>query len=161
MGTNNRFFFKIDATFHLYNHLVTKQPLMKNLKFLFIAFSLILFSCDNDDSSSQETENQNLTKMYTEIISASMVNSTQCTNPAEWSFTVIGTKSCGGPTGFIAYSLKINVTEFLKKVENYTKAEDAYNKKWGIISTCDIILPPTRVDCINGKPTLMYFYLDN
>jgi hypothetical protein len=134
---------------------------MKNIKFLFIAFSIFFSSCNNDDDSSQEVENQNLTKMYTEIISASMVNSTPCTNPAEWSFTAIGSKSCGGSAGFIAYSLKINVTEFLKKVEDYTKAQDAYNKKWGIISTCDIILPPTRVDCVNGKPTLMYFYLDN
>jgi hypothetical protein len=134
---------------------------MKNIKFLFIAFSIFFFSCNNDDDSSQETENQNLTKMYTEIISASMATTTQCTNPAEWSFTAIGSKACGGSTGFIAYSLKINVTEFLKKVEDYTKAEDAYNKKWGIISTCDIILPPTRVDCVNGKPTLVYFDLEN
>lgn len=129
---------------------------MKNIKFLFIAFSLFFFSCNNDEESSQETENQNLTKIYTEIISASMVNTTPCTNPAEWSFTAIGSKSCGGSTGFIAYSLKINVPEFLKKVENYTKAEDAYNKKWGIISTCDILLPPSGVDCINGKPTLIH-----
>ncbi|PZX94146.1 hypothetical protein DOS84_05850 [Flavobacterium aquariorum] len=134
---------------------------MKNIKFLFIAFSIFFLSCNNDNDSSQETENQNLTKMYSEIISASMVNTTPCTNPAEWSFTAIGSKSCGGPTGFIAYSLKINVQEFLKKVENYTKAEDAYNKKWGIISTCDMILPPTRVDCVNGRPTLMYSNLEN
>lgn len=134
---------------------------MKNIKFLFIAFSIFFLSCNNDNDSSQETENQNLTKMYSEIISASMVNTTPCTNPAEWSFTAIGSKSCGGPTGFIAYSLKINVQEFLKKVENYTKAEDAYNKTWGIISTCDMILPPTRVDCVNGRPTLMYSNLEN
>lgn len=134
---------------------------MKNIKFLFIALAISFFSCNNDDDSSQENENQNLSKMYTEIISASMVNSTPCTNPSEWSFKAIGSKSCGGSAGFIAYSLKINVTEFLKKVEDYTKAEDAYNKKWGIVSTCDIILPPTRVDCVNGKPTLMYSDLEN
>lgn len=129
---------------------------MKNIKFLFIAFNLFIFSCNNDDSSSQKSEDQNLSKMYTEIITASMVNTTPCTNPAEWSFTAIGSKSCGGSFGFIAYSLKINVTEFLKKVENYTKAQEAYNKKWGIISTCDMILPPSGVDCVNGKPTLIY-----
>lgn len=140
---------------------VLKQSFMKTIKFLFIAFSILLFSCNTDDSSSQETETQNLTKLYDEIISSSMVNSTPCTNPAEWSFTAIGSKACGGSTGYIMYSLKINVPEFLKKVENYTKAEDAYNKKWGLISTCDIILPPTRVDCVNGKPTLMYFDLEN
>jgi len=134
---------------------------MKNIKFLFIAFSIFFFSCNNDDSSSQETENQNLTKMHNEIISASMVSSTPCTNPAEWSFTAIGSKSCGGPTGFIAYSLKINVPEFLKKVENYTNAQEAYNKKWGIFSTCDVILPPSGVDCVNGKPTLIYSDLFN
>jgi hypothetical protein len=134
---------------------------MKNIKFLFIAFCILLFSCNTDDSSSKETETQNMAKMHDEIISTSMVNSTPCTNPAEWSFTAIGSKACGGPTGFIAYSLKINVTEFLKKVENYTKIQDAYNKKWGIISTCDIILPPSRVDCINGKPTLVYYDLEN
>jgi hypothetical protein len=134
---------------------------MKNIKFLFIAFSIFFVNCNNDDDSSQETENQNLTKMYTEIISASMVNTTPCANPTEWSFTAIGSKACGGSSGYIPYSLKINITEFLKKVENYTKAEDAYNKKWGIISTCDIILPPTRVDCVNGKPTLMYSDLEN
>jgi hypothetical protein len=133
-----------------------KQALMKTIKFLLIAFSILLFSCNTDDSSSQETEMQNLTKLYDEIISSSMVNSTPCTNPAEWSFTAIGSKACGGSTGYIMYSLKINVPEFLKKVKNYTNVQEAYNKKWGIFSTCDIILPPTSVDCVNGKPTLIY-----
>ena len=129
---------------------------MKNIKFLFIAISLFFFSCNTDDSSSKESENQNLSKMYDEIVSTSMVNTTPCTNPEEWSFTAIGSKACGGSTGFIVYSLKINVPEFLKKVENFTKAQDTYNKKWGIVSTCDIILPPAGVDCVNGKPTLLY-----
>jgi len=129
---------------------------MKNIKFLFIAFNILLFSCNNNDSSSQETEMQNLTKMYDEIISTSMVNSTPCTNPAEWSFTAIGSKACGGSAGYIPYSLKINVPEFLKKVENYTNTQAAYNKKWGIMSTCEIIVPPSGVDCVNGKPTLIY-----
>ncbi|WP_264564944.1 hypothetical protein [Flavobacterium sp. N3904] len=129
---------------------------MKNIKFLFIAFSILFFSCNNDDSSSQQTEMRNLTKMYEEIISISMVNNSPCVNPAEWSFTAIGSKACGGSTGYIPYSLKINVPEFLKKVENYTNAQAAFNKKWGIMSTCEIILPPTGVDCVNGKPTLIY-----
>jgi hypothetical protein len=130
---------------------------MKKTPFLFIAFSLLFYSCNNDDDdTSQESENQNLTAMYNEIISTSMVNSTSCTNPAEWSFTPIGSKACGGPTGVIAYSLKINVPVFLKKVEDYTKTEQAYNKKWGIFSTCNVLLPPAKVDCVNGKPTLIY-----
>ena len=131
---------------------------MKNIFFLFIVFSILLFSCNNDDESSKEKENeiQNLTEMHDEIISESMANTTACTDSEEWSFTAIGSKACGGPTRYIPYSLKINVAEFLKKVENYTNAEAAYNKKWGIISNCYAILPPSRVDCVDGKPTLIY-----
>jgi hypothetical protein len=129
---------------------------MKNIKFLFIAFSFFFCSCNNDDSPSQESDDQNLSTMHTEISTASMVNTTPCTKPEEWAFTAIGSKACGGPTDFIAYSLKIDVPKFLKKVEDYTKAQEEYNKKWGVFSTCEMILPPSEVDCVNGKPTLIY-----
>jgi hypothetical protein len=129
---------------------------MKNIKFLLIALSFFFYNCNNDDSL-QESDDKNLSKMYSEIIGASMVNTTPCTNSAEWSFVAIGSKACGGSLGYIAYSLKIDVPEFLKKVENYTKAQEAYNKKWGVFSTCDMmILPPSGVGCVNGKPTLIY-----
>ena len=129
---------------------------MKKIKYLFIILGFLFLSCNNDDSSSQDTETQNLDKMDDEIISASMVNSTPCTDPTEWSFTAIGEKGCGGPAGYIAYSLKINVPEFLKKVENYTNAQKAYNKKWGVISDCSVMSQPNGVDCVNGKPKLIY-----
>ncbi len=129
---------------------------MKNISFLFIAFSLLLLSCKAGNDSSKGKETQNLTEMYNKIISTSMVNSTPCTKPDEWSFTAIGSKACGGPIGFIPYSLKINVSEFLKKVEAYTNAQNEYNKKWGIISTCDMAIPPIGVDCVDGKPSLIY-----
>nr|WP_315258468.1 hypothetical protein [uncultured Flavobacterium sp.] len=130
---------------------------MKNIKFLLIALSFFFFNCNNDDSPSQESDDQNLSEMQTEIIAASMVNTTPCTNSAEWSFVAIGSKACGGPLGYIAYSLKIDVPEFLKKVENYTKAQEAYNKKWGVFSTCDMMIrPPSGIGCANGKPTLIY-----
>lgn len=134
---------------------------MKNIKLMLIALGFLFLGCNSDEPSSQEAETQNLTKMYDEIISDSMVNSTPCTDPVQWSFTSIGSKACGGPTGYIAYSLKINVTDFLKKVENYTNAQAAYNKKWGIFSTCEMIMPPTGVDCVNGKPTLIYSSIIN
>jgi hypothetical protein len=129
---------------------------MKKINLLFIVFSILLYSCNNDDSSTQEDEIQNLNDIYSEVIAASMVNSTPCTNAAEWSFTAIGSKACGGPTGFIPYSLKINSKSFLKKVENYTNKQAAYNKKWGIMSTCDVPQQPSGVDCVDEKPTLIY-----
>lgn len=126
------------------------------MKFICIAFSILFISCNNEESSSKEEETQNLAKAYDEIITSSMVNSTACTNPAEWAFTPIGSKACGGPKLFIAYSLKINVQYFLKKVENYNNTETAYNKKWGVISSCDVPRTPSSIDCVDGKPTLIY-----
>lgn len=69
----------------------------------------MFISCNTEEPSSKEEETKNLAKAYDEIITASMVNGTVCTNPAEWAFTPIGSKACGGPKLFIAYSLKINV----------------------------------------------------
>lgn len=117
---------------------------------------MALIGCNNDDSSTKEEEMQNLTNMYNEIIDASMANSTPCTNASEWSFTAIGSKACGGPTGFIPYSLKINTAGFLKKVEDYTNKQAAYNEKWKIMSTCEAAQQPSGVDCAAGKPILVY-----
>jgi hypothetical protein len=36
-----------------------------------------------------------------------------------------------GPTGFVAYSLKLNTTEFLDKVKKYTNYQKKFNTKWG------------------------------
>lgn len=94
---------------------------MKNIKFLFIVLSFFFFNCSNDDSPLQKSDDQNLSKMYTEIIAASMVNSYICTNPVEWSFVTIGSKACGGSLGFIVYSLKMDILEFLKKYKTIPK----------------------------------------
>jgi hypothetical protein len=45
-------------------------------------------------------------------------------------FYSIGSKACGGPTGFVAYSLKLNTTEFLDKVK-YTNYQKNSITKWG------------------------------
>jgi hypothetical protein len=127
---------------------------MKNLKLLILAIALTFISCSNDNGSTQEQEAQNLEKMHVEILSLS--TSKQCENPADWAFTSIGSKACGGPTGFVAYSLKLNTTEFLDKVEKYTNYQKEFNTKWRIISTCDVPPSPTSIECVNGKVRLVY-----
>jgi hypothetical protein len=127
---------------------------MKNLKLLILVIGLTFISCSNDNGNTQEQDAQNLEKMHVEILSLS--TSKQCENPADWAFTSIGSKTCGGPTGFIAYSLKLNTTEFLDKVEKYTNYQKEFNTKWGIISTCDVPPSPTSIECVNGKVRLVY-----
>lgn len=101
----------------------------------------------------RNTEKENLKKMYDEIIALSGI-----TNGCEgnWYFTAIGSKSCGGPQAYIPYSLKINTTDFLAKVNLYTAKQGEFNKKWKIFSTCDVVPVPESVYCVNGKATLIY-----
>jgi hypothetical protein len=127
---------------------------VKNLKLLILAIGLTFTSCSNDNGSTQEQEAQSLEKMHVEILSLS--TSKQCENSADWAFTSIGSKACGGPTGFVAYSLKLNTTEFLDKVKKYTNYQKKFNTKWGVISTCDVSPSPTSIECVNGKVQLIY-----
>jgi hypothetical protein len=43
---------------------------------------------------------------------------------ADWAFTSIGSKTCNGPTGFVAIP-KLNTTQFLDKVEKYTNYQNS------------------------------------
>ncbi|WP_282628701.1 hypothetical protein [Empedobacter sedimenti] len=125
-------------------------------KFLLITFAFfgVLFSCNNDDDNTQNNEKHQLENMLKEITTLSL--SEQCTDASKWRFVEIGAKSCGGPSGFIAYSINIDTTQFLKKVANYTKAQDDYNKKWGSVGDCSIIKPPKKINCKDGIPTFEY-----
>ncbi|EJL60157.1 hypothetical protein [Flavobacterium sp. CF136] len=126
---------------------------MKNLSFIVFAICLIFASCSNDENSQEEDS-----KMYDDIIEASLANSQTCTNPEEWNITGIGAKGCGGYAGYIVYSKKINSDEFLAKVKKYTDAQKShYDKESGIGYECSTAKEPTGIECIDGKPTLTYF----
>ena len=102
----------------------------------------------------QEQEHQALMERFDEF--ANLVYSVSCTNANNWSFTAYGSKACGGPQGYIAYSNDIDTTLFLEKVAEYTEAENQYNIKWGIVSDCAITPTPIALICENGVPVLQY-----
>ena len=104
--------------------------------------------------TTQKTDHQHLMKLFEEI--TNMANSKPCNNSNNWTFSAYGSKACGGPQGYIAYSTEIDVTSFLEKITQYTKAEAAYNNKWGVISTCDLPLEPSAVFCKNNTAVLKY-----
>ncbi|PTS93006.1 hypothetical protein DBR27_19015 [Flavobacterium sp. HMWF030] len=128
---------------------------MKKLSFLLFAIFLAFTSCTNDDDP-KENESKKLDKMYQEIITSSLVNSEACTDSNNWEITALGSKACGGVASYIIYSKKIDKEAFLTKVKAYTEAQTAFDKKWNIMSTCDIIKPPFGVECVEGKPKLFY-----
>ncbi|NEV94484.1 hypothetical protein G3567_10055 [Psychroflexus sp. YR1-1] len=124
-----------------------------NLFWIFI-FAGICFSCENDTEMSQEQEAQNLKLMFSEI--ESLAYSESCKDSSNWTFTSIGSKACGGPAGFIAYSLNIDTELFLEKINQHKRAQEEFNKKWGISSDCSLPPQPSGVECENGKPVLKY-----
>ena len=104
--------------------------------------------------SEQEKDHRDLMDLFNEI--SELANSVPCTDASDWSFTAYGSKACGGPQGYIAYSNQIDTVAFLEKVEAYRIAEHEYNIKWSIYSTCDLAQKPTTVECQNGYPVLIY-----
>src|SRR3546814_7455970 len=59
-----------------------------------------------------------------------------CSDAADWQFTAIGAKACGGPTGYVPYSTELDTGAFLRMVETYTALQDAYNREYGIALDC-------------------------
>ena len=128
---------------------------MKKLTILGILFlSGVSLSCSQNDGMTQEEEAQNLSIMFSEI--SLLAVSVTCEDASEWTYTSYGEKACGGPVGFIAYATTIDTVAFLQKVEVHRAAEQAFNKKWGIISTCDLPAEPSGIICENGTPVFTY-----
>ena len=128
---------------------------MKKLNFIGIALLIgICFSCNDDDALTQEQQAQNLDQMFSEI--EILATSENCDDSAEWTFTSYGSKACGGPLGFIAYPINIGTELFLKKIEEYTTAQQEFNQKWGIVSDCYVPSQPSEIICENGSPVFEY-----
>ncbi len=126
---------------------------MKLFALLFLIYAGMQCSTEQE-TLDKEQEQAQLKAMYDDLVSSS--ESVSCTDAEDWKFTAIGAKACGGPAGYIAYAKSINEEVFLQKVEAYTTASKAFNEKWGIMSDCSLVNPPTAVICENGKPKLIY-----
>ena len=55
----------------------------------------------------------------------------------------VGSRACGGPRYYIAYcSVTTDSAALFKKLSEISKAEQDYNRKYGIASTCEFRMPP-------------------
>ena len=127
---------------------------MKKILFILASF-LFLVNCSNDGIDPSRNEEQEiLDEMFIAILEQAM--NEDCDNDENWSFTAIGSKACGGPTGFIIYSTTIDTVDFLNEVGKYTQAEAGFNEKWEIVSDCSTPRIPSAVSCVNGSLELVY-----
>ncbi|RZK92394.1 MAG: hypothetical protein EOO98_03300 [Pedobacter sp.] len=121
---------------------------------LLTTFLFLFGSCKKDQTKNEEQ--QELKQLFTKI--RTLAESSTCggTTNHELKSISYGSKACGGPNGYLAYSTSINTVEFERLITEYAALEKAYNKKWGITSTCDITPTPVTTICDNGKPKLVY-----
>lgn len=65
----------------------------------------------------------------------------------------VGAKACGGPRTYIVYCAATTDTVKLRdKLAELERVENAYNAKSGMMSTCNLQLPPTAA-LIGGRCT--------
>ncbi|SDP85287.1 hypothetical protein SAMN05428975_3024 [Mucilaginibacter sp. OK268] len=115
---------------------------------------LFIVSCKDNHESLKTEDEKKLRELYADI--QKMAQQFNCENAVDWKFTDIGSKACGGATGFIAYSIKLDTAVFLQKVRSYTTQQAGFNKKWGVVSDCSLAIPPKSVTCDSGKPKFTY-----
>ena len=77
-----------------------------------------------------------------------------CSDPAEWKYSPIGAKPCGGPSSYIAYPIAIEY-EIISQINAFSAKQAAFNKKHGLMSDCAIVPPPSGITCKDGKAVLI------
>jgi hypothetical protein len=87
------------------------------------------------DKPTQDADQAGLDNLYKDI--EKTANQFSCENAGEQKFTAIGSKARDSASGFIAYSVKIDESKFLKKVEQFNTLQTDYNKKHGVFLIVD------------------------
>lgn len=130
---------------------------MNRFKYLFVlsSFCLCLLSCSaTNDALSKQDENPDIFEMFAKI--EEIAASVKCINADEWRYTSYGSKPCGGPNGYIAYSSIIDTIAFLKLIEEHKLAQKKYNEEQGIMSDCSVPAVPIGITCEKDKAVLLY-----
>lgn len=65
-----------------------------------------------------------------------------CATLAQCRTAPVGNRACGGPRYYIAYcSTSTDSAALFRKLDEVARAEDAYNRKYQIASTCEFRMP--------------------
>lgn len=143
---------------------------IQTMKKLFISFILLslLSACASRQTEDPDTLPKDISlkperndpetdrKMMAELIAEieAMIGKETCTDASQWRISAIGTKACGGPSSYITYPISLE-TELLPKIKEVTRRQSEFNRKYGVMSDCAIVPPPSAVRCENGKAVLV------
>jgi hypothetical protein len=72
-----------------------------------------------------------------------IAKTTGCSSAGECRSAPVGSRACGGPRYYIPWCARSTDSAALySKLDEVAKAEQAYNKKYNVMSTCEYRLPP-------------------
>ena len=110
---------------------------------------------DNLKENSQDEDRQELNFLASEIYN--IIGDALSNDPADCRMIAFGSKPCGGPLGYLVYSINDTDTLLLvAKVELYNLKQEAHNNKWGINSDCMFVGPPDSLICEDGHCVAVY-----
>lgn len=72
-----------------------------------------------------------------------LATTTGCSASGDCRSAPVGSRACGGPRYYLPYCAKsTDSVALFRKLEAVAKAEQAYNAKYQIMSTCEFRMPP-------------------
>ena len=72
-----------------------------------------------------------------------VARTTGCPSTATCRAAPVGNRACGGPRYYIVYcAATTDSVELYRKLDEVAAAENAYNRKYGVMSTCEFRMPP-------------------
>ncbi len=87
-----------------------------------------------------------------------LIGDAECDHPTECHVVPVGAKACGGPSGYLAWSVKATTDQkaLLTAVQAQAEAQKEENKASGLASDCRMVTAPTatcRPRAPDGKKT--------
>jgi len=97
---------------------------------------------------SREEDQAELARLEAEA--RALANPDGCSRPGDCRSAPVGARACGGPRTHLVYCAATTDTlELARRLEKLRRAEEAFNLRHGIVSTCDARLPP-QTELVGG-----------
>jgi hypothetical protein len=93
-------------------------------------------------SGSQESDWAAIVRL--EEQARAIAKTTGCSSASECRTAPVGNRACGGPRYYVQYcSASTDSVALFRKLDEVAAAENAYNRKYNVASTCEFRMPPT------------------
>jgi hypothetical protein len=126
--------------------------MVKRIRFVLIfvvSIACLMQSCEKYEAKDEESDIARLNSMRGEILE--MAGGAKCFNSSNCRYISLGVKACGGPAGYLIYSVvTVNEIELLRRVEEYNRFNKILIEEYGWISDC-MVVPAPVVGCKDGQ----------